>query len=677
MNTLVWLGPCNASSQKFLDLIRSESFQQKNNIIFFEIPHYKEGESNKIPPHNLLLAESHAILTYALQDFPTSHQVLFCRTIELSQLIHDGLRPLNRYFFLTDKQTQVDLQTLIHSFNYITTTVKNKPHYQSTLPSMRNSLAVLNKIAEDQINELQNFILADEERKHQFRSQIRLIRNLSMSRDIEEIAQVLWDDLKSNENIKSIFFLSMSKVGILNQIHYRNGKFYFELIRQTTATQKEFLKSINHQIQRDEIYNLSLAQMESLSFLIKKTLRKTLATPLFDFHFETQLILFLEVENNWTPPNTFREQISERLSFVRLTLEKHFLQESMRSKTHLWTSTFDDFNDPLAISDSDNHLIRFNQKFQQAFKGELKNPALGEKQTLPDFIKNRVEFSSTNGSFEVGVQNKIYRVSTYPIKGTSTTRSAHIIHAVDISTERALYSRITQSEKMVAIGQLAGNLSEALTRPLKEISRLASLYMPQPTISATAHQDLNEINKASLRSLKIIDDFEKFSHGTIVKTSLYAESIIEKTIPLIKAIIHGHRFQMRLSESRHLIFASLSLMQQVLYNLLRNAHQSMSQPGIIEISTETKELKSHSNKFRLGVIIKIIDSGRGVPETLRSMLFQPFISSKGNDGTGLGLNIVKQIVESHDGVVGYEPNFGGGSIFWVWLPMSENEVTEE
>ncbi len=664
MNTLVWLGPCSASSQKFLDLIRTESFQQKNNIIFFEIPHYKEGESNKIPQHNLLLAESSSILTYALQGFPSSLQVLFCRTIELSQFIQDGLRPLNRYFFLTDEQNQSDLQTLIHSFNYTTTTLKNKPHYQSTLPSMRNSLAVLNKIAGNQINELQNFILADEERKQQFRSQIRLIRNLSMSRDIEEIAQVLWDDLKSNENIKSIFFLSMSKVGILNQIHYRNGKFYLELIRQTTTTQKEFLNSINHQIQRGEIYSLSSTQMESLSFLMKKNLRKTMAIPLFDFHFETQLTLFIEVENNWTPPNTFREQISERLSFIRLTLEKYFLQESMRSKTHLWTSTFDDFNDPLAISDSDNQLVRFNQKFQQAFKDEIKTPALAE-------------YSSSNDSFEISVQNKIYRANTYPITGTSTTRSAHIIHAVDISTERALYSRITQSEKMVAIGQLAGNLSEALTKPLKEISRLASLYMPQPTTSATARHDLNEINKASIRSLKIIEDFEKFSRGTIVKSPIYAESIIEKTIPLIKAIIHGHRFQMRLSESRHLIFASLSLMQQVLYNLLRNAHQSMTQPGIIEISTETQELKSHSNKFRLGVIIKIIDSGRGVPETLRSMLFQPFISSKGNDGTGLGLNIVKQIVESHDGVVGYEPNVGGGSIFWVWLPMSENKEKEE
>jgi len=105
-------------------------------------------------------------------------------------------------------------------------------------------------------------------------------------------------------------------------------------------------------------------------------------------------------------------------------------------------------------------------------------------------------------------------------------------------------------------------------------------------------------------------------------------------------------------------------LERALYNLLLNACEAViPEPGSIAITL---------NEVRDGVEIRVSDTGRGVPELIRSKLFEPFVSHGKENGTGLGLTVVQKIVQDHGGDVTVETTSSSGTVFRLMLPLGSS-----
>jgi C4-dicarboxylate-specific signal transduction histidine kinase len=110
------------------------------------------------------------------------------------------------------------------------------------------------------------------------------------------------------------------------------------------------------------------------------------------------------------------------------------------------------------------------------------------------------------------------------------------------------------------------------------------------------------------------------------------------------------------------VFANRIHLQQVMVNLIRNAHEAMAQSERRELEVVTARPDDES------IEIAVADRGSGLPDDIVEHLFEPFHTTK-VDGMGLGLSICRSIVETHRGKLEYERNCGGGAIFRVTLPV--------
>jgi signal transduction histidine kinase len=105
--------------------------------------------------------------------------------------------------------------------------------------------------------------------------------------------------------------------------------------------------------------------------------------------------------------------------------------------------------------------------------------------------------------------------------------------------------------------------------------------------------------------------------------------------------------------------------RQALLNVLRNAREAMPDGGTIDVSVRAEGMS---------VVASVEDRGTGIPEDVRSRIFDPFFSTKG-EGTGLGLAITRQIIEAHGGSIACEPRDGGGTSFRLLLPIAPQRLS--
>jgi two-component system, NtrC family, sensor kinase len=129
---------------------------------------------------------------------------------------------------------------------------------------------------------------------------------------------------------------------------------------------------------------------------------------------------------------------------------------------------------------------------------------------------------------------------------------------------------------------------------------------------------------------------------------------------------YGAILEVSIPEDLPSVRADRNQLQQVLINILMNAFEAVRPAGRVTMLAEAA-----SQDSRAGVHILVRDTGRGVPASLRTKIFEPFFSTKPpGEGTGLGLPICRDIVKMLDGSIGVESSPGEGTTFIVWLPSS-------
>lgn len=301
------------------------------------------------------------------------------------------------------------------------------------------------------------------------------------------------------------------------------------------------------------------------------------------------------------------------------------------------------------------------------------------KFTTAGFKKSKVTISA-----RLNVEHKVYGsmkigYRSHPGKRLNPsflTEEKHLLKAAarelssfisKVSAEKEkekLQTQLQHSERLAFIGELSAGIAHELNEPLAKILGFAQLIKKTGHLTDQQTDDIDRIVKASLYTREIIKKLMIFSRQMpqqIMPVNL--NDIITNILYFID--VRFQASQIKLKTKLHPALPTIKgdevQLSQVLVNLITNAVHAMPGGGTISIATKAKGTD---------VILIVSDTGTGMSSTVRHKIFEPFFTTKAvGQGTGLGLSVVKGIVDAHHGRISVHSSPGRGTKFEIQLPI--------
>ena len=243
---------------------------------------------------------------------------------------------------------------------------------------------------------------------------------------------------------------------------------------------------------------------------------------------------------------------------------------------------------------------------------------------------------------------------------------------VQLKAEMAeLRKQLVQAQKMSSVGALASSITHEFNNILTTTINYAKMGLRHKD-AATREKAFNKILNAGQRASKITTGMLSYArNGSNRMEPADLVVLVEDVLVLIEKDLQMHRVQLQTDFSdRPQASVNASQIQQVLLNLIVNARQAMGTGGQLFISVKTNAEAGMGE-------ISVRDTGGGIPADKLRNIFQPFYSTKeaderGQGGTGLGLSLCKDIIETHKGRIRVESTPGRGTTFMLRLPLVQN-----
>ena len=233
--------------------------------------------------------------------------------------------------------------------------------------------------------------------------------------------------------------------------------------------------------------------------------------------------------------------------------------------------------------------------------------------------------------------------------------------------------RIIQAEKLSSLGQLSARLAHELKNPLTSIKMILQAILDGSPTPEMTKEDAEVILKEVKRLDAILTQFLSFAKPPRLELRpLNLGHVIEEVLSLMKTKFDRSRVRVS-QEISGLpeIKGDYEKMTQVLINLLHNSIQAMPEGGKLEIRVQ--EIFDDNQRR---VLLRVEDSGQGIPEEYRKKVFDPFFTTK-EGGTGLGLSIVYSIIKEHHGSIELESQVGKGTVFAIIFEERPKEDENE
>ena len=244
----------------------------------------------------------------------------------------------------------------------------------------------------------------------------------------------------------------------------------------------------------------------------------------------------------------------------------------------------------------------------------------------------------------------------------------------DVTERKRLQEQLVQSAKLAAVGKLVSGIAHEVNNPVSIIKmHIASLM--QDAKSQKLPKDLMEalrvIQRQNNKVSQIMVGLLAFSRqGSFSPEWIDVNQPVQAAARLVENTLQnqGIVYQANLADSLPRIFLDPVRIEQVLVNLFNNAIDTMSNGGVLSVSTalETDET------YRDWVVVQVKDTGEGVEEEHISHLFDPFFTTKEvGEGTGLGLSVSYGLIQEHKGRIEVSSQKGKGTEFQIYLPVTE------
>jgi PAS domain S-box-containing protein len=280
-----------------------------------------------------------------------------------------------------------------------------------------------------------------------------------------------------------------------------------------------------------------------------------------------------------------------------------------------------------------------------------------------------------------GTERKIAN-SGAQIRGENAQVFGRVFVFRDITEEQALLEQLRQSQKMEAVGQLAGGVAHDFNNLLTAIIGNAQLLVVELDPQRKESQYAEDIVKASSRAAELTQQLLAFSRsGRLQTADVDMHQVIHEVVELMRRSIDKRvEIVEKLEASPSTVHGDRTQLQNAILNLGVNARDAMPDGGALTFATRSAVFDDEHGEFKplelapgAYLEIEVTDTGVGMEPELQKRIFEPFFTTKETgQGTGLGLAGVYGCVKNHDGAIKVDSKPGKGATFRVLLPLVES-----
>jgi len=402
---------------------------------------------------------------------------------------------------------------------------------------------------------------------------------------------------------------------------------------------------------------------------------------------------------HYTEPTAYGTKELKMLEYVSAqvakAIEKKRSEEALRESERKYRSIIENSLEGMYVIQ--NYVVRFcNRKFAEMFGYESPQAVIGRHirdMTSPDtwdMVNREVQARESGGKsvshydfvarrkdgteFEVEVLGSLISYQGKPaIQGCMR----------DISEQRQLEEQLRHAQKMEAVGRLAGGVAHDFNNLLMAIMGHADVAQMSLDANDPLSNDLTEIQNAAKRAADLTGQLLAFSRKQRLQPKILdLNIIIIKMEKMLRRII-GENIEFATVTGCDLwnVKVDPGQFEQVLANLMVNANDAMPKGGKLTIETKNVRVNGDYAQVQPGmtegdyVMMKVVDTGIGMPEIVKARIFEPFFTTKEpGRGTGLGLSMVFGIVSQSGGYITVDSKVGAGSTFRIFLPRVVGET---
>ena len=313
----------------------------------------------------------------------------------------------------------------------------------------------------------------------------------------------------------------------------------------------------------------------------------------------------------------------------------------------------------------------------------------GDRQAVADAIKSAAKVNSRPVSVNVVLEGDEERTATFVIArleyGAREAESL-AVYVIDTSRRSSLEEQLAQSQKMQAVGQLAGGVAHDLNNMLTAIAGFAEMLLAKHRPTDPSFAEIMNIRQSANRSVNLVRQLLAFSRRQTLQAEVLSLTDVIGDLGNLLGRLLGEKIELTVIHGRDLGFVKVDVNQfeQVVINLAVNARDAMNGAGALTIRTanvseeESRTVAPDIMPVGEYVVCEIADTGSGMPPEVIDKIYEPFFTTKEvGKGTGLGLSTVYGIIKQTGGFIFCDSEVGKGTTFRIYLPRHEQEPQEE
>ncbi|HEV2961059.1 MAG TPA: PAS domain S-box protein [Candidatus Angelobacter sp.] len=361
-------------------------------------------------------------------------------------------------------------------------------------------------------------------------------------------------------------------------------------------------------------------------------------------------------------------------------------EEAVTQSFELYRSLTDSASDAIITMDESSNILLANRATEDVFGysvSELKGQSLmmlmppayriRHEQSLARYLETGKKHLNWHGMELPGLRKDGQEILMEVSFGEFELKDRRFFTGFmrDITQRKKVETVLKSTERLAVIGRLATSIAHEINNPLDAIKNIFYLLEQNATDEQRSHlqtgeQELNRVAEIARRTLS-------FSRETPAITEVNAHDVLDETLELLSRKIQTKHIEIhKRYRSRGTVHANVGELRQVFVNLIANALDALPIYGHLWLRSSTRVSKSRAE----GLIITIGDNGQGIPPRFIPHLFQPFFTTKGEHGTGLGLWITREILQKYSATIRVRSRIGDshhGTCFRIFFPSNAGQ----